>query len=170
MGLIFHRIIYLKIGKNTKSSSYLFTKQENTFLDHDIVHFIVLHDQLFRHHFQGEMAENKNILKFLMSTDSYLKECCSDISTNKIVFASVCPYVSYPYFKMLAYSKKTGFGQDVFNTHGVERTHANIRILFPKHHNYFFCVLNWKAPKIKNYIKFCKDAKTIIVVVIWLNS
>ena len=42
--------------------------------------------------------------------------------------------------------------------------------IFPWNHDYSFVALNWKASKTYNYIKFCKEAKTIIVVDIWWNS
>ena len=37
-----------------------------------------------------------------------------------------------------------------------------------KNHDYSFGVLIWKASKTYNDIKFCKEAKTIIVVDVWL--
>ena len=56
---------------------------------------------------------------------------CSDTSTTLIVFASLLNVISYLYSKTLAYSKKTAvFDQDIFDTHGFECTHKNIRI-FP---------------------------------------
>ena len=48
-----------------------------------------------------------------------IKEC-NDISTTLIVFTS------------LVCGKNSCVGQDVFNTHGFECTHANIRMLFLK--------------------------------------
>ena len=41
---------------------------------------------------------------------------------------------------------------------------------FPQNHDNSFGALIWKASKIYNDIKLCKESKTITVVDIWLNS
>ena len=61
---------------------------------------------------------------------------------------------------------KTVFGQDVFNTHRLECTCSNVRIFFLK---IMMTLLgHWFGRRQRH--TFCNEAKTIIVVDIWLNS
>ena len=67
-------------------------------------------------------------------------------------------------------AKRLVSGQDAFNVRGSQGTRAYIRIFFL---NIIFILLRkliWKVSKTYNDIKFCKEAKTIIVVDMWLNS
>ena len=64
--------------------------------------------------------------------------------------------------------QKMFFCQDVFNRHGFDCNRIYIRIFFLK--IMITWELIWKALKTYNDIRFCKEAKTIIVVDVWLNS
>ena len=59
--------------------------------------------------------------------------------------------------------QRTVFCHDVFNTHGFDCTRMYMRTFFLKY-DYSFGALIWKASKTYNSVKFCTEAKTIIVV------
>ena len=77
----------------------------------------------------------------------------------------------YPYFGRVhsnpctleTFSPKPFFCQNIFDTHGFNCTHMYMR-------TFSLNPLIWNISKTYNDIKFCKEAKTIIVVDMWLNS
>ena len=87
-----------------------------------------------------------------------IKECDDVTRTGSFLFLCqiLCHYVSYSYSKTLAYDKK--------------RFLVKLSLICMGKHDFSFRALIWKESKTYDDIKFCKEAKMIIVVYIWSNS
>ena len=67
-------------------------------------------------------------------------------------------------------AKTAVFGRDVFNTYAsVQEYQQEHKDIFPENHDYSVLTLILKPSKTYIDRKFCKEAKTIMVVDIWLN-